>query len=354
MKYCSKFFTHLEVSLDGSCWLCCPAWLPTKIGNILEDEFEDMWNGPLAQNIRNQIYSEEWNYCNAEFCPVIAQDMLRNTEDIDNHIHIPKYVRNAIKKQKTKIQQLPYTINFSEDESCNLQCPSCRVTKILHNRDSEQYKKKKRINDKIYELFLRYPTKREFELNVTGSGDPFASIIYREMLESLNGSEFPNMIINLTTNGVLFTEKNWNRISKIHKNLKNCRISLDAGTKETYETKTRLGGKWDVLMENCKFLNDRVPELEKFHLHFDFVVQYDNYLEMKDYIELVLTKFPNASSIHFNKVTNWKTWSHEQFKQKAIWMEDHPDHQKFIDVLKDNIFDHKKVWLGNLYPYRES
>ena len=77
----------------------------------------------------------------------------------------------------------------------------------MHKRDSVEYNKQKLINDKICNIFFSKPTDRTFEINVTGSGDPFASIIYREMLTELNGKDFPNLKVNLNTNGVMFTHQ---------------------------------------------------------------------------------------------------------------------------------------------------
>jgi hypothetical protein len=35
----------------------------------------------------------------------------------------------------------------------------------------------------------------------------------------------------------------------IHQYVTSCEISVDAGTKETYETKTRINGNWDILLD---------------------------------------------------------------------------------------------------------
>ena len=59
-KYCKSFYTRLEVGLDGSVWMCCPHWLPPVIGNLFEEELEDIWNGPKAQVLRNQMVDGRW------------------------------------------------------------------------------------------------------------------------------------------------------------------------------------------------------------------------------------------------------------------------------------------------------
>jgi len=352
-KYCHKLFSFLEISTDGSCWICCPAWLPEKIGNILTDDFQEIWNGEVSQNLRNQVYTGDWCYCNHDLCPYIVSDSLPLLEDINNDRFLTDYSKDAIKKNKVILEEMPTSIHFSEDRSCNLYCPSCRLEKILLSRESAEYIQKKKINDKICEIFLKTPTDRKFEIYVTGSGDPFASVIYREMLENINGHDFPNLIINLNTNGVMFTSKMWKKLEKIQHNLHNCRISFDAGTKETYENKTRLGGNWELLIENCRYLNERSKEFSNFNIHFDFVVQKDNYKEMKTYIELILENFDNASSIHFSKLNDWNTWDKKQFDEHAIWKIEHPEFNLFLNILKDDIFNHPKVYLGNLSVYKQ-
>lgn len=335
-RYCSKLYTWLEIDMWGKAWMCCPSWLPYPIGNVLENTLEEIWNGPNAQKLREQIFTGNWKYCQHEFCPMIASDSLPLLSDIKN-------------PPTTTVAPLPTKINFSNDESCNLKCPSCRVDKLLFT-EGPLYERRKLVNDKIYDMLFGQPTDRNFSIHVTGSGDPFASRIYREMLQRIDGAIFPNLEVNLQTNGVMFTTKNWDRISKIHKNLKRCAISFDAGTKDTYENKTRIGGNWDLLIENCKFLDTKTLEYPNFSIAYDFVVQVDNYKEMRRYAKTIINNFPNAGSINFSLVTDWGTWSKEVYEQKCIWKDTHPEYNNLLNVLQDDIFRHPKVRLGNVTP----
>ena len=351
-KYCNKLYTWLEVDMYGRCWMCCPSWLPYPIGNVLEDSLDEIWNGPRAQELRKQVFDSEWNYCQASFCPSIQSNNLPDIQDIIDEKHpVHKHELVALKTKDLKSTALPTYINFSNDESCNLKCPSCRTTKLLYT-SGPLYDKRKAINDKMIEMFLTTPTDRHFGIFVTGSGDPWASKIYRDMLYNLNGKDFPNLDIAMQTNGVMYTPKLWNRISNIHDNLTDCRISFDAATKDTYENKTRLNGDWDLLLSNCTFLDSKQAEFPKFRIIYDFVVQYDNYKEMKQYIELVTEMFPNHHQVCFSMVSDWGTWNPDQYKEKCIWKTDHPDHQAFLDCLKDPIFDRSNVSLGNLSSMR--
>ena len=84
-------------------------------------------------------------------------------------------------------------------------------------------------------------------------------------------------------------------------------ISFDAGTKETYEQKTRLGGNWDVLLKNCDFLNTKQDYFPQFKIAYHFVVQASNYKEMITFSNMVLDRFSNAQGINFKLVADWGT-----------------------------------------------
>ena len=90
-------------------------------------------------------------------------------------------------------------------------------------------------------------------LYVTGTADPFYSKSFREFLETLDSKKFSKLeSIHLHTNGSLWNEKMWNRLSAIHPFVTSCEISIDAATKDTYENDVRIGGKWEVLLKNLE------------------------------------------------------------------------------------------------------
>jgi sulfatase maturation enzyme AslB (radical SAM superfamily) len=346
-KYCPKLYTWLEVDMFGKAWMCCPSWLPYPIGNVLEETIEEIWNGEKAQTLRQQIFNNDWKYCQKDICPVIVAEQLVDISDVNEHnTSLTAEEVKAVQARST-IAPMPTRINFSNDESCNLKCPSCRTDKLLFT-EGPLYERRKLVNDRICNMLFKEPSNRQFSIHVTGSGDPFASRIYRDMLTSIDGKLFPNLTVCMQTNGVMFTPKMWNKLNKIHANLGFCQISFDAGTKNTYENITRLGGDWDLLLENCRFLDMQSSLFDKFNVGYDFVVQKENYKEMKAFIELVLENFPNARKAQFALIVDWGTWPKEVYEDKCIWKETHPEHQEFLECLKDPIFSNPKVDLGNM------
>ena len=61
--------------------------------------------------------------------------------------------------------------------------------------------------------------------------------------------------IHIHTNGSLWTQSMWDTMKEVQPFVRTCEVSIDA-TKDTYENKTRIGGKWDILLENLKFITN--------------------------------------------------------------------------------------------------
>ena len=68
-------------------------------------------------------------------------------------------------------------------------------------------------------------------------------------------------------------------------------------------TKTKLdrNGDWDLLLDNCAFLDKQRETYPEFRIFYDFVVQVDNYKEMIPFIKLV-QEFKPQIDIKYNLV----------------------------------------------------
>ena len=375
-RYCTNPFNQFEVTENGRVWLCCPNQLPHPIGNVLHTpDFDDIWNGEKALLVRRSILNGKFNYCHHFWCPEIQTGTLPIKKDLfGNNQFTRTNIPNAYgPKQEAEWEMLskdvfkgqrewtdeelkmppPTMIAFSNDRSCNLHCPSCRPNKIMHS-SGRALKTAQLITDKLVSAFLTEPTDRYFKIHLLGSGDIFSSKPIREMLYNIDGAVFPNLEIDLITNGILLTEKMWKRLHKIHKNLTMINISVDAGTKETYEQKTRLGGNWDVLLKNIDYLyvrkwNHDSLENHGFNFVLLYVVQANNYKEMVTFANLI-NKYDKIN-IYFSLVDDW---GQVTFNQDAVWQTTHPDHNEFLEVLQHPIFDHPNIQIGNLTKFRNT
>lgn len=346
-RFCPQPFTQFDVSNSGNVYACCSNWLPTPYGNVNQEEVADIWNSPTAEATRAAIHDGSYRYCDERYCPRIqAGDLPTKAEAKERW---PQLAR-IIDEELTQIDSLPEHVNLCSDRSCNLTCPSCRMDKIMLTK-GPHYEKQKALNDKIVNAFLGEPHDRTMSINVTGSGDPFGSKIYRKFLFGLDGADYPNVFIDLQTNGVMFTPTTWSRMAKIHNNIRNIYVSFDAAEPDTYAI-TRRGGDWQTLLENCRFLGDRRAEGAFDFFRVDFVVQLDNFREMGDFV--TLGRSLGADIIHFSMVTDRNTWPEAEYQQKAIWKQTHPDFADFMETLQDERLAGDDVYLGNLTAYRNT
>jgi MoaA/NifB/PqqE/SkfB family radical SAM enzyme len=235
---------------------------------------------------------------------------------------------------------------FENDASCNLTCPSCRTEKI-YDYEGPDYERKLALHYKIINAVFDKPHDEHIMLDITGSGDPFGSKIFREFLVNFDPTPWPNLILDLHTNGVMLTPAYWRRIAKWHNKIRAIRISFDAGCEKTYDV-VRRGGHWPTLLANCDYINSEIASNPNIFVLTQFVVQDLNYKEMKDYAQLVLDRFPNFYNIDFQLVIDWNTWDKTTYEQRTIWKQTHPEYTEFQKVLADPIFKNPKIRLGNV------
>lgn len=343
-RFCPNPFSQMDVYEDGKAYCCCSAWLPASIGDIRHEAIEKAWNSPRSQAIRESIFDGSFRYCDHKICPSIQGRSLPTLEEARAN---PAW-REIIEHRSLRLSEPPTFINLCNDASCNLYCPSCRTKRIIYAKGKE-YDKRQHLQDIITAQLFSQPTQRKFSLNITGSGDPFASAVFRNFLFNLDGRDFPNLSIQLQTNGVLLTPSNWRKLEKIHANIAIVIISFDAATEATYNI-TRPGGDWKTLLANTRRLGELRRESRLKYLRLDFVVQKDNFTEMPRFIEL--GKALGADCVCFSMVLDWGTWKPAEYADKCIWKRDHPDFRSFMQVLKDPAFDDPRVYLGNLTEYR--
>ena len=332
--FCSVPFESLEIH-NNVCFVCCPSWLPNKV-ELSEIPLKDVWNSEPVIDIRNSIIDGSFKYCNKELCPFLSKLIkygtpsgpIKERKNTDNF--------NPIIKNNT-----PGVLLMNFDRTCNYKCPSCRVDLIVEDSKGIQ-----RIEKTIEEIDTYY-SENVKTLYITGSGDPFVSVGFRNYLRNFNPKKYPKLqSIHFHTNASMWTKEMWDSMPNVHKYVTSCEISIDAGTADTYENKTRLGGKWDTLINNLNFIST-IKTLKS--VKTSFVVQDSNYMEMETFYNLMYSIFGNKVNVFFGKITNWGTFTDGEFKLKQVWNTEHPEHQLFKD-------EFNKIWKNqnlfhNLYEF---
>lgn len=339
---CSVPFASLEIHENNNS-LCCGSWLLKELPNKVP--LNTLWNSDDAKEIRKSVSDGSYRHCDKTQCPYLAKLIkLKGVGDFK-----PIYKKEDLPEQITKNTNFntgemtvgPSIVHMSFDRSCNYKCPSCRLSFIVSGTD-----KIKEINLTIDEMESTFSNDIS-ELYITASGDPFASASYRNYLRNFNPSKYPKISkIHLFTNASMWNEEMWNSMPNIHKYVESCEISIDAGTKETYENITRIGGNWENLINNLKFIST-IPKLK--FVKTSFVVQSTNYKEMETFLKLMKDIFGKKSQVFFGKINNWGTFTEGQYNLLKVWDKSHPEHKNFLNEF-EKIYTHPQVF-HNLHEF---
>jgi MoaA/NifB/PqqE/SkfB family radical SAM enzyme len=315
---CGSPFHYLEIH-DKKVWACCPSWLPTPVGEV--GKLNEVYNGDTLKKIQESVLDGSYTYCDKQLCPYISELMYNNTvgsvfhSKSDKNLHKILYGNNG-----------PLRINLAFDRSCNLSCPSCRISLIMAN--GEKLDLIDKTMDEVVEVF----GKNIDCFYISGTADPFASKTFRNFLLNFDETKFPKLnVIHIHTNAILLDEEMWDKLKNVKKFIKTMDISIDAATKETYNI-VRRGGDWDILQKNIKFIAT-IDTIRK--KTFSFVVQDTNYTEMFDYYKMIMG-LPHATpgyEVLFTKILNWGTFNEGEYKLKQIWNEEHPEFKMFLTEL---------------------
>ena len=238
-RFCPQPFEYAEIGQGGETFVCCPLQMPTTVGDAQDGTFMEVWNSEKSQEIRRTILDGSFKYCLEKTCGQLQSGALPRREDV-----LDPYFKDIIENNRTELPRGPTTIFMNYDRSCNLACPSCRTDLI-----ALKGKEKDAAMD-IQGWATAGHLKDAKRLHITGSGDALGSSIFHSFLRGFDAEANPELRISIGTNGLLFTEANWERICKNAIDI--VVVSIDAATKETYAINR--GGDYALLLNNLHFI----------------------------------------------------------------------------------------------------
>jgi MoaA/NifB/PqqE/SkfB family radical SAM enzyme len=284
----------LTIDNQGNCLLCvCDGWLPISVGHITDfNSLEEIWQTDLAKRIQKDVADKKYTWCSVDYCGI---------------------------KNMNKIMAT-YYISINIDESCNLQCPTCRSA-FMNFTNGKIYENKLAWANHIVKLLDGFD--KPATVAMSGNGDPFASLIYRPLLMSINPRAEHRY--RIMTNGLLL--KKLLTKTSIYNNIEEYSISIDAGDAETYE-KVRLRGKWNNLLENLDFLKKELTGKNKF-VNLNFCLHTENLSSLLNFVKLV-EKYKWAGTIQ--PIEDWGTI--KNFNEQNILNSNHALFNIAIENLK--------------------
>lgn len=269
---CLRPFYSLELNIKGDVSACCPAWSKRMVGNVRKKSPLEIWNDRPLREMRRMMLEGRWEKICRPNCPTILNYRLsKQTVSLTHATHlVTNEILAAVRSRQTVLSTDPTWLNFANSNHCNLNCIMCGRE---HYKDDAQLIAK--IMAEVKELL---PGLREIFL--TGNGDPFARPDTRDLLLNLDGSSFPQLKINLLTNGLLLP-KYWDKIR--HLNFGDLDISVDAATQQTYQT-IRRGGNWRDLLKALEIASGSRDRFR--NVVINMTVMKENYREIEAFVEL--------------------------------------------------------------------
>lgn len=328
-KVCPMPFSSVEINTLGQVYVCCSDWNPASIGDVLEQDIKTIWHNYKSDALRQSILDGSYKYCNLGICETIRNQELINRKELKN---------------RYPILEFPTNIRLSIDQSCNLQCPSCRTKKINH-LDEDEKNKVRILAKNIFSSVFSKPHNQYIKLSMDGSGEIFGSEVYRELFQTetvFNETyKWPMLEFEITTNGTLMTEKIQKKYINFFKQTKNIFISIDAGNKESYDI-VRLGGNWDLLWENINYFYQSIKNSQDKRWTWTLIIQKDNLDSIPEFINRALYFKENLPYLNMTHLVNWGTFTEEQYLDRAVFIPTHPLYQKYQEIINSNLIKNYK------------
>lgn len=311
--FCQNPWNCLELNNDGKCFFCNPCFSNfNMIGNIFEDDIDEIWNGVKAQEFRKDVLAKKYSYCNYDNC-------------------------NGIKSEKILFEGViapyPEYINIGYDYTCAQRCIICRDEyKALPAEEC------KRWEDKLETHILPITSKAKY-MFVNCRGEFFDSKHTQKMVAAILNNN-PNIKVDFISNGIKCNEENLikhnllDRLFKVH-------ISLHAATRRTYKRIFRTD-KFDVVMKNVKYISElkRSGKINDFEIMF--VITADNYRDMPAFVKLAekldaRAAFSACIGGYADYIMNREDY--------AVFYQNHHKYNDFVKMMKNPIFNSPHCWL---------
>jgi len=349
-SFCHAPWRHLEIAWDGHAFLCCPAWLPLRVGNARNQTLDEIWNSDFAVEIRNSILDRSFRFCSKTHCYRIAGRTLPHRAGADSTgsrlTARPACEQSVVvdpAEFPARVTYSPELLHLCYDRTCNMACPPCRKNFYSANREERE------SMDRNFIPFVFRAAQNAGTVYLDGAGEVFASKHSRHLLALLNREQFPHLKLWFISNGQLVNQRAFDDFD-LWGRVRGLQISVDAARPETYRL-VRRGGSLQRLLSNLDFLDRlRRERGESFKLELTFVVSSVNFREMPEFVTLA-NRF-HVDSVVFTVIRNWGHISQAEFEKLNVTNPSHPEHQEFLKVLESPGLSDPIVDCGSIAPYR--
>lgn len=232
--FCIYPFTKVRLTCEGDVFFCCFHRIQ-PIGNLLTQEFADIWAGEKAEAVRAAILKGQLHsMCDLESCP---HQYLQRRPAVDSELGFPI-------PQLLEVD-LPNTdCNFG-GASPSVTNPACLMCE--RSLPGFQFQRTNHLAELLPRLTPLLPRLRN--IHIQGTAEPFWRDAIFKTLDQIGFAGFEKQIqVSTVTNGSLFDSKLQDRfLNTIEKSTVS--FSLDASSAETYQ-KIRRHDLFDRVVKN--------------------------------------------------------------------------------------------------------
>lgn len=331
MKFCEKPFKSVYLAPNGEVWPC--GWMHCIIGNIYEQDLDEIWHSEAAEQARKSIKNGSFAFCREISCPFCERGELLNLSEQEISNYVPL--------------DLPEDITIANDRTCNIACTSCRKEVCVSTKEERE-----KIDDVLRRL-VPFANKAK-KLDTNGQGEFLANPSFINFLKDLR-PEQEDFSINFETNGILFDEVHWKNFEHLGKYKLSATVTLNSLQREVFRY---LSGGFDYLdreLHNLKFLSQLRREGKFNHLSVTIIVQDCNFWEVPEYIKT----FSQSAEYEIDKIVmkplyKWFKMDEETYWFKNILNPMHPYHKEYLKVLADDCWNDPKVYDWGCHNIRET
>ncbi len=321
MKFCDRPFNSIYCAPDGEVWPC--GWMHYVIGNLYEQEVDEIWNGEAVKKARETILDGSFAFCRKMSCPFCERGELPDFSEEE--------CKNIV------ASQTPEYITIANDRSCNIACTTCRTSVYCPEKGE-----RKKIDDALNKL-LPFAQKADI-LDMNGQGEFLSNPSFIRFLERLR-PEKENFQIHFETNAILFDEARWSHFSHLGDYHVKLVITVNSLRQEVYRY---LSGGFDHLnrvIDNLHFLSDLRREGKIDELNVTMVVQDSNFWEVPDYIKT----FAHSNEFEIDQIVMKPLYKWFHMERETYWFKNildplHPYHKAYLEILADDCWKDPKVY----------
>lgn len=291
--FCEFPFNRTRITSEGNVSMCCfqrPDPLKEEqeayLGNVLEQTFDEIWFGDLAEDIRRETREGQLHdKCNCPGCPILSLKQPYPT----SHIVYNEYP------------------NFLEIDLPNTHCnvggmtpdpvksPAC----IMCERSAPFFRPEKDDLLKVLDR-IKHIVPNLYQIHIQGIAEPFFPIrggyLLFQVMDALDYEKYKDQItISVTTNATIFKEAiRKEYLKRAPHSITN--FSIDAATADTFKA-IRIFDCFDKVLKNMySFDRERVREEQFLRIHNNINIM--NVHEVKGMVHIA--ERARAEFVEFN------------------------------------------------------